>query len=60
MDDDSLGGGIELIIINHTIIYHLKGNLSSTYLYRRGLHWVTEGSEIGFPTPGETGRHNAL
>jgi hypothetical protein len=52
------GGDIELIILNHEIIYQLKTNLENTYLYfdRCGDNWITE---IGFLPYGDTGQQDA-
>jgi hypothetical protein len=47
---DSLWGGPRLMIINHTLISQWKRNLESTYIGRRIDNWVTQDSEIGFPT----------
>jgi hypothetical protein len=49
---DLLGGGLKLIVINHTII------LTNTYLGRCWDSRVMQGTEICLPLPRETGRQN--
>jgi hypothetical protein len=48
---DSLGGGPQLIIVNHIIIFRRKLNstIMKVYLDRHGNNLVTEGAENRFP-----------
>jgi hypothetical protein len=58
---DSFGGGHELIIINHAIIYQLKRNLGSAYHGKCGEKWVREDVKFYFPSVwGHRPGHDAL
>jgi hypothetical protein len=55
-EDDSLRGGTKLVTTNHTIICWWKWNLLSTYFSIHRDICVTQGVEINFSSPEDTGQ----